>query len=137
MFQPKALPLNRYKYSPIGKKLKAQTSAAEKQYRKLDKVVEFNKMEEKFLKRSAKSNLVCCKDFTFYKYHDINEFVTHSIDLKLNDSKEFKAKLELFSHNTDEVKPTNKEQIKEFKKRKVVLTAKLNMINLKKLIRKE
>ena len=112
MFQLKAVALNRYKYSPIGKKLKAQTSAGEKQYRKLKKVVEFNKMEENFLKRCAKSNIVCSKDFTFYKYHDINEFVTHSLDLKLNDSKEFKTKLELFSHNTDEVKPSNKEQIK-------------------------
>ena len=34
-----------------------------------------------------------------------------------------KDKLELFYHDTVEIKPNNKEQIKDFKKRKVVLTA--------------
>ena len=47
----KAAPLERFEYSPFGKKLKAQISASEKQYQKLEKAFESNKKEEK-IKRS-------------------------------------------------------------------------------------
>ena len=47
----KAAALKRFEYSPLGKELKAHTSAEEKQYWKLDKVFESNKKEEK-IKRS-------------------------------------------------------------------------------------
>ena len=39
----KATVLKKFEYSPLDKELKAQTSAAEKQYQKLDKVFESNK----------------------------------------------------------------------------------------------
>ena len=45
--------IKRFEYSPLGKELKAQTSAAEKQYQKLDKVFESDKKEEKFFKKSC------------------------------------------------------------------------------------
>ena len=64
-------------------------------------------------KGRAGSNLVYNNYFTFYKYHKINEFVKPSLDSKLNDSKEFKDKLELFYHDTVETEPNNNEQIKE------------------------
>ena len=42
----KGISLKRFEYSPLGKELKTQTNAAEKQYQKLDKVFESNKNEE-------------------------------------------------------------------------------------------
>ena len=67
----KAAGLKRFEYSPLGKELKAPTSAAEKQYQKLDKIFESNKKEEVIKKSRAMSNLVYNKDFTFYKYGNI------------------------------------------------------------------
>ena len=46
----KARPLKRFEYSPLYKELKKQTSAAEKHYQKLGKVLESNKKEEKMKK---------------------------------------------------------------------------------------
>ena len=43
----KAAGLKRFEYSPLRKELKSQTSAAEKQYQKLDKVFESNKKGKK------------------------------------------------------------------------------------------
>ena len=71
----KAAAIKRFGYSPLGKKLKAQTCAAEKQYQKLDKVFESNKKEEKNLKSCVKSNLVYSKDFTFYKQCNIKNLL--------------------------------------------------------------
>ena len=70
----KAAALKRFDNSPFGKELKAQTSAAEKRYQKLDKVFEYDKKEEKLLKSRDKSHLAYSKYFTFNKYHSINEF---------------------------------------------------------------
>ena len=50
-----------YEYSPLGKELKPQISAAEKQYQTLDNVFEPNKKKEKIKKARGKSNLVCSK----------------------------------------------------------------------------
>ena len=50
----KAAALKRYEYSPLGKEIKAQTGAAEKQYQKLGKVFESNKNEEKIKRSRAK-----------------------------------------------------------------------------------
>ena len=58
----KAAALKRFEYSPLGKELKEETSAAEKQYHK--------------------SNLVYDTDFNFY--HNIKEFVKRSFYSKLN-----------------------------------------------------
>ena len=49
----KAVTLKIFEYSPLGKELKAQTSAAEKQYQKLDTVFESNIKEERFFKKSC------------------------------------------------------------------------------------
>ena len=46
----KARPLKRFEYSPLYKELKEQTSATEKHYQKLGKVLESNKKEEKMKK---------------------------------------------------------------------------------------
>ena len=40
---------------------------------------------------------------------------------KRHDLKEFKDKLELFHHDTIEIKPSNEGQIKDLEKRKVVI----------------
>ena len=61
----KASSIKRFEYLPIGKELKAQTSATKKQCQKLDKVFESNEKEEKFSKSRAKSILVYNQDFTF------------------------------------------------------------------------
>ena len=105
--------------SPLGKELKARTSAAEKQYQKLDKVCESNKKEEKILKSCGKSNLVYSKDFTFYKYHNIKEFAKRSFDSNQIDLIEFKDMLELFHHDAKEIKPNNENQEKDMEKRNV------------------
>ena len=78
----KAAELIKFKYLPLGKELEAQHSAAEKHYQKSDKVFESNKKEEKIVKIRAKSNLVYSKDFTFYKYYNINEFAKRSFLFK-------------------------------------------------------
>ena len=105
-------------YSPLDKELKAQTSTAEKQYKKLDKVFEFNKKKEKDLKNCAKSDLVNNKDFLFYKYHTTKEFVKRSFNQY--NLIEFKDTLELFYYDTEEIKPNNEDQEKDLEKRKVV-----------------
>ena len=114
----KAAVIKIFEYSPLGKGLKKQTSIAEKRYQKLDNVFESNKKEVVIkIKRSGKkSNLVYSKYFSFYKYHNINEFVKFSLDSKLNDLKEFKDKIELFYHDTIGIKPNNEHQKKDFKK---------------------
>ena len=53
--------------------------------------------------------------FTFYKYGHTKEFAKRSFDL------EFKGKLELFYHDTIEIKPNNEYQIKDLEKRKVII----------------
>ena len=80
----KAVALKRFEYSPLGKELKAQTNDAGKQYQEVDKVFESNKKEEKTLKSCANSNLVYSKDFTFYKYHNTNDFGKRSFYSKQN-----------------------------------------------------
>ena len=70
----KAPALKRFKYSPLGKDLKKQTSFAEKQYQKLGNSFESNKKEEDKTKSKtnrAKSNLIYNNSITFYKYHNI------------------------------------------------------------------
>ena len=59
----KAAESKRFEYLPICKELNAQTSAVEKQYKKLGKDFEFDKKEEK-MKKIEKSNLVYHKGFT-------------------------------------------------------------------------
>ena len=68
--------------------------------------------------KMKKTDLVYNNYFIFYKYHKINEFVKRSLGLKMNNLKEFTNKLELFYHDTAEIKPNNKEQIEDFKKGK-------------------
>ena len=90
--------------SALGKELKAQTSAAEKQYQKLDKVFDSNKKGENQFIFWANLCLVCSKDFTFYKYHNINEF-----------------------DDTKEIKPNNEAQKKRQKKENLWLIQLLNL----------
>ena len=49
------------------------------------------------------SNVVYNKGFTFYKYHNVNEFANCSFYLKQNDLTEFKDNLETLSHYTKEM----------------------------------
>ena len=88
-----------FEYSPLGEELKTQTSAAEKQYQKLNK--EFLNLIKR--KKKIMSNVVYNKGFTFYKYHNINEFAKRSFYLKQNDLTEFKDNLETLSHYTKEM----------------------------------
>ena len=114
----KAATIKRFEYSPLGKELKKQTSVAEKQYQNFDNVFESDKIQEdktKSRKSRTKSNLVYSNYFTFYKLHDINDFVKRSLDSKIDRLKEFKDKFESFYHDTIEIKPKNKEQKKDLK----------------------
>ena len=59
--------MKRFEYSPLDKELKAQTSAAEKQYQKLEKVFGSYKKEEKKLKSCAESKSHNIKELYFIK----------------------------------------------------------------------
>ena len=114
----KATTTKRFKYSPLSSELKKQTSIAEEQYQKLDKAFE-DKTKNK--KSRAKSNLIYSKDFTFYKYHKTKDFAAkRSFDSKQNDLREFKNKLELFYHDTEEITTNNKGQKKNLRKKSCV-----------------
>ena len=67
------------------------------------------------------SNLIYNNYFAFYKYHNIKECTTRSLDSKLNHLKELKDKLKLFYYDTTEINPNNEDQIKGLEKRKAVL----------------
>ena len=123
-FLEKAAAIKRFEYSPLGEDLKKQTNVAEKQYWKFYRVSESNKNEEdktKNKKRRCGSNLV-------YNNHKITK---HFFYWKLNDFKKFKDKLELSYDDVIEIKPNNKEQMKDLQKEKLCLLLLMNyMINL-------
>ena len=76
----------RFEYSPLGKKLKAQTDIAKKQYQKLDDTFKLDKMikkEKPALKNCSKSNLIYNRKQSFYKYyHDSKSFNNLSLRSK-------------------------------------------------------
>ena len=57
------------------------------------------------------------KDFTFYKYHNANEFAKHSFSSKQNDLSDFKDTLETFYYHTEKIKPNNETQKNDFKRK--------------------
>ena len=67
------------------------------------------------------SNLVYSKDFTFGKYHHINEFDIRYFCSKQNDINEFKDDLKAIYYDTKNIKPNNGTQEKELEKRKAVI----------------
>ena len=78
-------------------------------------LIKRKKTKQKIKKKCAKSNLVNNKDFTFCKDQNTKEFAAkRSFDSKLIDLKEL-------NHDTVEMKPNNQDQIKDLKKRKVVI----------------
>ena len=103
----KAAALKRFEYSPLSRESKLQTSAAEKQYQKLDHVFQSNKKERKNEISRAKSNIICSKDFTFYKYHNINKCDKRSFYSKQNNLNEFKDALEIFYYDSEKIKLNN------------------------------
>ena len=114
----KAAAIKRFEYSPLGKELKAYTSAAEKQYQKLE-FLNLIKRKKKFKESCAKSNLVYSKEFTFYKYHNTKEFAKRSFNSKRNDLIEFRDILELFYDDIEKIKPNNEDHKKDLKKEKL------------------
>ena len=70
-------------------------------------------------KSGTKSNLVYNKDFTFYKYSNIKEFVKRSFYSKLNNLITFKGILELFYDDTKDIKLDNEDQENNLGKRKL------------------
>ena len=85
-------------------------------------LIKRKKTKQKIKKECAKSNLVNNKDFTFCKDQNTKEFAAKRFfNSKQIDLKELKNILELFYHDTVEIKPNNQDQIKELKKRKVVI----------------
>ena len=52
--------------------------------------------------------------FTFYKNHDINDFIKRSPESRVDCLRDFKDNYELFYYDTEEIKPNDKEQIKNF-----------------------
>ena len=79
------------------------------------------KRKKKILKSRVKSNLVYSKDFTFYKYRNINEFAKRSFYSKQNDLTEFKDTLDTFYYDIEKIKQNNEAQEKDLEKRKVVI----------------
>ena len=78
-------------------------------------LIKRKKTKQKIKKKCAKSNLVNNNDFTFCKDQNTKEFAAkRSFDSKLIDLKEL-------NHDTVEMKPNNQDQIKDLKKRKVVI----------------
>ena len=82
-------------------------------------LIKRKKTKQKIKKKCAKSNLVNNKDFTFCKDQNTKGFAAkRSFDSKQIDLKELKNILELFYHDTVEMKPNNQDQIKDLKKKK-------------------
>ena len=111
----KAAAINRFEYSPLVKELKQQTSVSEKQYKNLTVLLKLIKRKKTNKKKRSrdKSNLVYNNCFNFYKYHDINDFIKRSPESKVDRLKKFRDNYELFYYDTEEIKPNNKEQIKD------------------------
>ena len=111
----KAAAINRFEYSPLVKELKQQTSVSEKQYKNLTVLLNLIKRKKTNKKKRSrdKSNLVYNNYFNFYKYHDINDFSKRSPESKVDRLKKFRDNYELFYYDTEEIKPNNKEQIKD------------------------
>ena len=130
----KAAALKRFESSLLGKELKKQTSVAEKQYQKSGNAFVSNKKEEDKTKKKqsrTKSNLVYDNYFTFYKYRNTKEFTKRSLDSKLNDLNEstLQNKLQLFYYDNTEIKPNNKDHIKDLGKREVLFDTALELYN--------
>ena len=74
----KAATMKRFKYSFLGKELKAQTDIAKKQYQKLDNTFGFEKIikkEKPAFENYNKLNLIHNSEYSFYKnYHDSRNF---------------------------------------------------------------
>ena len=74
----KAATMKRFKYSSLGKELKAQTDIAKKQYQKLDNTFGFEKIikkEKPAFENYNKLNLIHNSEYSFYKsYHDSRNF---------------------------------------------------------------
>ena len=119
----KAAALKRFEYSPLSRELKLQTSAAEKQYQKLDQVFQSNKKEEKNKISRAKSNIICSEDFTFYKYHNINKCDKRSFHSKQNNLNEFKDALEIFYYDSERLNQIMKLRKRTQEKKVVINTA--------------
>ena len=109
----KATSTKRFEYSLLCSELWKQSSVAEKQYQKLDKVFEPNKKEEGKIKKScARSNLVYNKDFKMYmyKYHNTKESAAKCFfGSKQNYLREFKHILKIFYHDTKEIKSNSED----------------------------
>ena len=78
----KAAALKKFEYFPLGKKLKRQTSVAEKEYQKLDNV--YNKRKTKKQKSRAKFKPILQELFSFYKYENIKKFAKRYFNSKGN-----------------------------------------------------
>ena len=92
-------------------------------------LIKGKKIKQKTKKSCANSNLVYSRDFAFSKYDKTKEFAAkRTFDSKQNYSRKFKDILELFYHDTEEIKPNNEEQKKELKEKKLCLLQLLNYI---------
>ena len=78
----KAATMKRFKYSPLGKELKAQTDIAKTLYQKLDDTFEFDKIikkEKPTLKKYDRSNLIYDSKYSLYPYYNIKHFNSLSL----------------------------------------------------------
>ena len=72
--------MKRFKYSPLGKKLKVRTGIAKKQYQKLDDPYHFDKIIKKpTFKKYNRSNLIYNNKYSFYEYYNIKHFNSLSL----------------------------------------------------------
>ena len=96
-------------------------------------LIKSKKSKQKTKKSCTESNFVYNNYFTFQKCYNPNEFIKRSLDLKLNDLKDSKGKLELFYWDIIEIKPNNKDQVEDIEEKKVVFDTALELQN--KLLR--
>ena len=78
----KAAIIKRFEYSPLGNELKKKTDIAEKLCKWLDKI-----KKKTTVKKYNRSNLVYDSKYNFYKYTNIKNVNSLSLELKLSNFK--------------------------------------------------
>ena len=103
----KAAELKRFKYSLLGKELKAQTYIAKKQYQKLDDTDEFDETINKksTIKNYNKLDLIYDTNHSFFKYYR-DDKKSHNLSLESKHS--FLADFSDDTYKCNDVKPQNK-----------------------------
>ena len=124
--------IKRLENSSLGSELKKKTSIAKKQYQRYDDTKELTTKDdkEKSIGKHNRSNLIYNRDFTFYKFNDINKCHKVFFELKFSCLIEFSNSLKTMRNHK-----ALKENSKEIKN--VLLNAASELCNdlLKKMFK--